>query len=261
MRPNSNNAEGECPDSSVDHSDAALGTAGIDDHDRPSAKTPGGVLSASWQGVSREVGLEGAATAGPSRRVDFPTEHVQPKDNKNNPPSENPRTATTTATAVVTAGVNGKGKICDPEKENVNGFSAQPAQPGLEQGNDYRVLSELIKVGDEQAGDAVEPTPAGGKEGEFTGLDAGAFAESYERGKWLLGLLVLQSTSSFVLDKYQVRTGTSKQPSECCMQEREQGWETRRGLASWRVRCAKILDRLSEPHRLDLVVSRDRHYS
>ena len=30
-----------------------------------------------------------------------------------------------------------------------------------------------------------------------------AISEAYERGKWLVGLLVLQSSSSFVLDKYQ----------------------------------------------------------
>ena len=33
----------------------------------------------------------------------------------------------------------------------------------------------------------------------------GPIAESYARGRWLLGLLVLQSSSSFVLDHYQVR--------------------------------------------------------
>lgn len=40
--------------------------------------------------------------------------------------------------------------------------------------------------------------------GESAKADAGPIAESYERGRWLLGLLVLQSTSSSVLDKYQV---------------------------------------------------------
>ena len=46
---------------------------------------------------------------------------------------------------------------------------------------------------------------AGG--GEFADGEAmGPIAESYERGRWLLGLLVLQSTSSFVLDKYQVQS-------------------------------------------------------
>lgn len=35
--------------------------------------------------------------------------------------------------------------------------------------------------------------------------DMSPIAESYERGRWLLGLLMLQSTSSFVLDHYQVR--------------------------------------------------------
>eukprot|EP00903_Cladosiphon_okamuranus_P011143 g10517.t1 len=40
--------------------------------------------------------------------------------------------------------------------------------------------------------------------GEFADAEAmSPIAESYERGRWLLGLLVLQSTSSFVLDKYQ----------------------------------------------------------
>lgn len=44
---------------------------------------------------------------------------------------------------------------------------------------------------------------AGG--GEFAEAEAmGPVSESYERGRWLLGLLALQSTSSFVLDKYQV---------------------------------------------------------
>lgn len=41
---------------------------------------------------------------------------------------------------------------------------------------------------------------------DFSDVEVGPVAESYERGRWLLGLLVLQSTSSFVLDKYQVRT-------------------------------------------------------
>ena len=263
VRLNSSNAEGECPDSSVDHKDAAFGTAGIDDHDRPSARTPGSVLSASWQGGSRGVGLEGAATTGPSGRVGFSTEHVQPQDNTQNAPSEKPRT-TTTAAAVVAAGVNGKGRLCNPEIDSSNGFSFQPAQPGQQQGNGYEVLSELLEVGDEQTGEAGEPTtqPAS-KEGESTDLDAGAFAESYERGKWLLGLLVLQSTSSSVLDKYQVRTGTSKQLSEFCLQKREQGWGRGAGgggLARWRVRCAKILGRLPKPHGLD-IGSRDHYYS
>lgn len=40
-------------------------------------------------------------------------------------------------------------------------------------------------------------------------LDLSPVAESYERGRWLLGLLVLQSTSSSVLDHYQVRHGTA----------------------------------------------------
>ncbi|CAN0340593.1 unnamed protein product [Scytosiphon promiscuus] len=43
----------------------------------------------------------------------------------------------------------------------------------------------------------------GGEGGEFPEADVGPIAESYERGRWLLGLLVLQSTSSSVLDKYQ----------------------------------------------------------
>ncbi|CAM9728295.1 unnamed protein product, partial [Hapterophycus canaliculatus] len=47
-----------------------------------------------------------------------------------------------------------------------------------------------IEVGAGQVGDLIE-------------ADASPVAESYERGRWLLGLLVLQSTSSSVLDKYQ----------------------------------------------------------
>lgn len=34
-----------------------------------------------------------------------------------------------------------------------------------------------------------------------------ALAGCLRRGRWLLGLLVLQSTSSFVLDLYKVRQG------------------------------------------------------
>ncbi len=34
-------------------------------------------------------------------------------------------------------------------------------------------------------------------------LERGAVAEAWSRGRWLLGLLVLQSMSSFVLDSYQ----------------------------------------------------------
>ncbi|CAM9209808.1 unnamed protein product, partial [Ectocarpus sp. 8 AP-2014] len=40
--------------------------------------------------------------------------------------------------------------------------------------------------------------------GDFAEEDFdGPIAESYTRGRWLLGLLVLQSSSSFVLDHYQ----------------------------------------------------------
>jgi hypothetical protein len=35
------------------------------------------------------------------------------------------------------------------------------------------------------------------------GLDRSATAEALSRGRWLLGLLVLQSSSSFILDAYQ----------------------------------------------------------
>lgn len=45
---------------------------------------------------------------------------------------------------------------------------------------------------------------AGAGASDFADVEVGPVAESYERGRWLLGLLVLQSTSSFVLDKYQV---------------------------------------------------------
>lgn len=63
-------------------------------------------------------------------------------------------------------------------------------------------------VGDnvEQATEEVaEAGGAGGAE-ELVDFDADPLAESYERGRWLLGLLVLQSTSSYVLDHYQVGT-------------------------------------------------------
>ena len=205
MRPNSPNAAGESPDS-ADHNDAAFGTAGIDGHDRPSA-------TASWQGA-REVGLEGAATTRPWSRVEFSTERVQPQE-MHTASSEKPRT-TTAAAAAVTAEVNGRRRIYDPDKENVEGSAtqpaqpaqlaqlAQPAQPMQQRGKDFVVAAESVEVEGEKA-EAGEPLLAGGEAGEFTDLDAGAFAESYERGKWLLGLLVLQSTSSSVLDKYQVR--------------------------------------------------------
>lgn len=50
----------------------------------------------------------------------------------------------------------------------------------------------------------LESTPGDG--GDLAEEESvGPVAESYERGRWLLGLLVLQSTSSSVLDKYQVR--------------------------------------------------------
>ena len=129
--------------------------------------------------------------------------------------SEKPRT-TTAAAAAATAEVNGRRRIYDPDKENVEGSAtqpaqpaqlaqlAQPAQPMQQRGKDFVVASESVEVEGEKA-EAGEPLLAGGEAGEFTDLDAGAFAESYERGKWLLGLLVLQSTSSSVLDKYQVR--------------------------------------------------------
>lgn len=51
-----------------------------------------------------------------------------------------------------------------------------------------------------KVGDLHEELDGGAREyGEI-----GPVAESYERGRWLLGLLVLQSTSSLVLDHYQV---------------------------------------------------------
>lgn len=66
------------------------------------------------------------------------------------------------------------------------------------------------------ANDLSIPISASGKKGsrelEDEGcdyLDLSPIAESYERGKWLLGLLVLQSTSSSVLDHYQVTYGTT----------------------------------------------------
>ena len=55
---------------------------------------------------------------------------------------------------------------------------------------------------------AATDLPAVG-EAQLDGADAAAsvsrsaVSEAYERGKWLVGLLVLQSSSSFVLDKYQ----------------------------------------------------------
>ncbi|CAM9305192.1 unnamed protein product [Pylaiella littoralis] len=44
-------------------------------------------------------------------------------------------------------------------------------------------------------------TTGGGEFAEAGPIDP--VSESYDRGRWLLGLLILQSTSSFVLDKYQ----------------------------------------------------------
>ncbi|CAM9520727.1 unnamed protein product [Discosporangium mesarthrocarpum] len=50
----------------------------------------------------------------------------------------------------------------------------------------------------------VEASPAWEETGSITDREEISFVtEAYERGKWLLGLLVLQSTSSFVLDHYQ----------------------------------------------------------
>eukprot|EP00752_Nemacystus_decipiens_P003604 g3322.t1 len=47
----------------------------------------------------------------------------------------------------------------------------------------------------------LEAATGGGESAEAEAMSP--LAETYERGRWLLGLLALQSTSSFVLDKYQ----------------------------------------------------------
>ena len=59
----------------------------------------------------------------------------------------------------------------------------------------------------DQRGAAVDTLPVDEAGLDVTGTGASisrsAISEAYERGKWLVGLLVLQSSSSFVLDKYQ----------------------------------------------------------
>ncbi|CBJ32338.1 Mg2+ transporter-e family [Ectocarpus siliculosus] len=80
------------------------------------------------------------------------------------------------------------------------GLPAPPGQPRKE------VLANkstaLMPEQDGQTGFKLETSGEGG--GDFAEEDFdGPIAESYARGRWLLGLLVLQSSSSFVLDHYQ----------------------------------------------------------
>lgn len=207
MRSNSPKAASDSPE----HNDAPLGTAGIDGYDRSNASiiADGNARSALSLGTREVLGVEGAGTGHSSTRIEFSMEQVATQEQ---PPSS-PRTAA----AVNTAEINGKTRIHHTEEAQLTGsLSAQPShsthpvQPTQQQRKeDYVVLSsESMEIDDKQdVGEAGEPPPGGGGvAGEFTDLDAGALAESYERGKWLLGLLVLQSTSSSVLDKYQVRT-------------------------------------------------------
>lgn len=67
-------------------------------------------------------------------------------------------------------------------------------------------VSDLVESAD-QRGAAVDTLPVdeAGLDVAGTGasISRSAISEAYERGKWLVGLLVLQSSSSFVLDKYQ----------------------------------------------------------
>jgi hypothetical protein len=52
--------------------------------------------------------------------------------------------------------------------------------------------------------EVADPSVQVGNEATTTvSLRPSAVEEAYERGKWLVGLLILQSSSSFVLDKYQ----------------------------------------------------------
>ena len=56
-----------------------------------------------------------------------------------------------------------------------------------------------VKPGDAEPGAAA----AAATDSADVSVTKSAVGEAYERGKWLVGLLILQSSSSFVLDKYQ----------------------------------------------------------
>lgn len=112
-----------------------------------------------------------------------------------------------------------------PMKENGWRTLTPPPQLGAQLGGEFLEFSSsteqcTISSNNEPDQNAASTTAPGGarvaelnSEDEveeagmdFTDVEVGPVEESYERGRWLLGLLVLQSTSSFVLDKYQVRT-------------------------------------------------------
>ncbi|CAM9905759.1 unnamed protein product, partial [Ectocarpus sp. 8 AP-2014] len=77
---------------------------------------------------------------------------------------------------------------------------AAPAQPQKEVL--ANMSTSLMPEQYSQPGVNQETSGEGG--GDFAEEDFdGPIAESYTRGRWLLGLLVLQSSSSFVLDHYQ----------------------------------------------------------
>ena len=62
-----------------------------------------------------------------------------------------------------------------------------------------------VKPGDAEPGAGAAPAPAAAAATDSADVSVtkSAVGEAYERGKWLVGLLILQSSSSFVLDKYQ----------------------------------------------------------
>jgi len=60
-----------------------------------------------------------------------------------------------------------------------------------------------VKPGDAEPGAAAAPAAAAATDSADVSVTKSAVGEAYERGKWLVGLLILQSSSSFVLDKYQ----------------------------------------------------------
>lgn len=55
----------------------------------------------------------------------------------------------------------------------------------------------------DRRGTATDVLPADSSGAAEISISRSAVREAYERGKWLVGLLILQSSSSFVLDKYQ----------------------------------------------------------
>lgn len=112
-------------------------------------------------------------------------------------------------------------------------------------------ISEIVPTRQDGVGDisqksaAVDEIDAALAGSEFADMDMSPVSESYERGRWLMGLLVLQSTSSFVLDQYQVRS-----PSNFCPHARNEIAMSLRDCCVLRMQAIKM----NMPYRLNCMI-------